>query len=127
MSNTIFIAQFMGIFMLGAGLSMLFQRGMVKDILDEVFGSRAITYLLGMLEFIGSLLLLLSHNIWTGGPLPVLVTVLSWILFIEGGFYLSASKKTIGELRKVITKDSFYIPLSVFYLVIAFYFIYSAF
>lgn len=127
MSTTIFIAQFMGIFMLGAGLSMIFQREMVKGIFDDVFGNRGITYVLGMFEFVGALLLVLSHNVWSGGILPVVVTILSWVLLFEGGFYLSASKETIGKFRLMLKKDSIYTSLSIVYLLISIYFIYSAF
>ena len=40
--------------------------------------------LMGMLALLGGLAMVLSHNLWSGGFVPVVVTVLGWVLMLRG-------------------------------------------
>lgn len=118
---TIFLAQFFGLFLLGAGVSMLVQKDMIRSILNEVYSNRALVYVIGIFEVACGILLVLIHNHWSSILGVSLVTLMSWILLIEGGFYASASKSAVESFRKWIHHENVYIWVSVGYLVLGGY------
>jgi hypothetical protein len=127
MEQTIFIAQFMGVFSIIAGVSMFLKKRMMLGVFDELKQNRALLYLMGVLELIGGLLLVLNHNIWQGGLLPVTVTVLSWFLLLEGIVYLFISKKEVAELVGFLHQKRVYMIIAIGYIVIGWYLVSSVY
>ena len=126
MANTAFLAQFMGAFVIIMGTSMLFRRRLVTSVFDEVFSSRAITYIVGILEVIGGVLIVLSHNIWSGS-LATAVTILGWLLLIEGVIYLVASSRFLKKIALRFHNKKAYYTFAVFYILIGIYLMYASF
>ena len=57
--------------------------------------------------------MIVGHNVWSGGPLPVTVTLLGWLIFLKGLVLLLAPAETlvraIGQMRY---GDHFYLYLA---------------
>jgi len=100
MTETIFLAKFLGIFLIIVGISMTMRRRMMIQIIHDLFGNRTLTYFFGLVEFVGGLLLVLYHNQW-GTSLETVVTILGWLFLIEGVLYMLMSRETI---RRIISK-----------------------
>jgi vacuolar-type H+-ATPase subunit I/STV1 len=45
-------------------------------------------FVLGLLTLIAGLAMVLAHNIWSGGVLPVVVTILGWLTLAKGLMFL---------------------------------------
>ncbi len=84
MPLTNFLAQILGICFVLAGITMLLERKMMLEVLKEMMETRALLYVLGVLDLIFGLAIVLTHNIWDGDNLTVLVTTLGWLILIKG-------------------------------------------
>ena len=86
MEVSIFLAKVMGIYMIIICLSLLvnqkYYQGMVKDFsknpLLMVFG--------GFISLIIGLLIVLSHNVWSGWQ--IIITIIGWLAIVKGILYL---------------------------------------
>jgi hypothetical protein len=73
------------------------------------------------------LAVVLAHNIWSGGPLPILVTVIGWIMLIRGVLFLFLSPETtLSILAAMQFGNLFYVYLAVPF-VLGIYLTYLAF
>lgn len=92
MENTALLAQFLGLFSIILALSMLERRKMVVHIMKDVLKDRTLTYIIGILEVAGGLLLVLNHTLF-GDTLTTVVSVFGWL------FLLAGLKKCYLELK----------------------------
>lgn len=126
MENTALLAQFLGLFSVILALSMLAQRKMVVHIMKDVLKNRSTTYLIGMLEVVGGLLLVLNHAVWDSA-LTTAVSVLGWLLLIEGVFYLFTTQKLIKSIIKMLDNYKAYYISSLLYFIFGVYLVYAGF
>jgi hypothetical protein len=90
-----FLAKIIGLFCLI--LASLLRKKVFAEVVDDIIASRALLYLVGVISLLLGLLVVLTHNFWYGGFLPVVVTLikvkeLSWlfaIIFLVMGAYLT--------------------------------------
>ena len=62
----------------------------------------------------GGLAIILTHNIWTGGALPILVTLIGWVMVIRGVLFLFlAPETTLRILAAIQFERLFYIYLGI--------------
>ena len=126
MENTALLAQFLGLFSVILAFSMLVRRKMVVHIMKDVLKNRGLAYLIGLLEIVAGLLLVLQHNVWDS-TLTVAVSVLGWLLLIEGIFYLFATKAIIKSVIKSLDNYNAYYLFSVLYFIFGIYLVYAGF
>jgi len=82
--RTTYLARLIGLYCLLAGLIMVVQReGMVAAV-EALVLDRALLLILGVITVAVGLAMILAHNIWSGGALPVLVTLIGWLTLIKG-------------------------------------------
>ena len=82
--RTIYLARLIGLYCLLAGLIMVVQReGMVAAV-EALVLDRALLLILGVITVAVGLAMILAHNIWSGGALPVVVTLIGWLTLIKG-------------------------------------------
>jgi len=126
MISTVFLAQFLGIFSIIMSLSMLLKRQMVVQILHEVLGDRGLTYVVGLIELAAGLILVLNHNIW-GDTLSSFITILGWLLLIEGVIYTFASRQFIRKIIIAIHSTKLYYIFASLYLILGIILAYAGF
>jgi len=51
-------------------------------------------YIAGLMGVTGGLAIVLAHNVWSGGALPIMVTLFGWISLIKGILLLVLSPET---------------------------------
>lgn len=115
MLDTLLLAQFFGLFIIILALSMLVRRKMVLHILDDLLKNRSLLYFVGVFEAAAGLLIVLYHNVWVG-TVATVITVLGWLILIEGVFYLFASQKTLKKMAKALHNSSLLTILGFIYL-----------
>ncbi|HEY6341898.1 MAG TPA: hypothetical protein VIY49_10435 [Bryobacteraceae bacterium] len=54
------------------------------EIENTVVHNEAMLYIGGIFTMAGGLAIVIGHNRWSGGALPVTITLLGWLMFIEG-------------------------------------------
>jgi hypothetical protein len=82
--RTRFLARLIGLYCLLAALMMLVQRDAMVSAITQLLHDPSVMLLLGVLLVAAGLALVLAHNLWSGGALPIAVTVIGWLTLIKG-------------------------------------------
>ena len=76
---------------------------------------------------LAGLAMVLSHNVWSGGTLPVVVTLFGWIILLRGLFLLMLPHETIVRLFEISRfADLFYLYTAI-PLILGLYLTYTGF
>jgi hypothetical protein len=73
---TLYLSRLIGLFTLIVALSMLAAKPQAMDTLRAVVQDQPALIVLGMLGTAAGLAIVLAHQVWMGGVLPVVVTVI---------------------------------------------------
>jgi len=95
---TIFLGRLIGIFAIILSLSMLMHRQPFSELVIAMLQDRPLLFLIGIITAIAGLAIVLSHNVWSGGVLPVLVTLFGWITLLRGLLVLFVAPEVIVSL-----------------------------
>ncbi|HHF0523576.1 TPA: hypothetical protein ACTUT5_002113 [Legionella anisa] len=87
MNHSIFLARVMGLSLLILSLSLLINVNDLVPTLTALLQNRALEFIVGMMLVTIGTLLVVSHNVWTRSWV-VVITILSWLIFIKGILYL---------------------------------------
>ena len=125
--RTVFLARLVGLFLLFLALAMLVQRGAIEPALYALVEDRAALLVVAMIGLLGGLAMILWHNIWSGGPLPVVVTLIGWSLLIRNSLLLFLPSEAVVALFQAFHVDQLYYLYAVIDLAIGIYLTYAGF
>jgi hypothetical protein len=54
-----------------------------------------VLFVVGVIAVAAGLAMVLGHNVWSGGVLPVAVTLTGWLMLIKGSMLLSLSPEAV--------------------------------
>jgi len=86
--RTIFLSKLLGLYCLVVGLAMLVHSHATLDMIKTIVHDAPAMYVAGIMALAMGLAMVLGHNVWCGGVLPVVVTVIGWLALIKGLFIL---------------------------------------
>jgi hypothetical protein len=95
---TIFLSRLIGLFAILVSLTMVVHRQSYVETAATLIHDRPLLLVLGMISIIAGLAIVLSHNIWSGGTLPVIVTLIGWINLIRGLILLLLPPEAVASL-----------------------------
>jgi hypothetical protein len=70
---------------------MVSHRQATVDTIIALVHNAPLLFILGVITLIAGLAMILSHNIWSGGVLPVIVTLIGWLTLIKALLFLFLS------------------------------------
>lgn len=112
---TFFFAQFLGLIMAIVGISLFTQRRMYLEMVTAFRENRSSQFAASFIGLVLGSILLLTHNVWDGGMLPFLVTLIGWLMFLKSAAFLVLSTATLGRLLKPLAhRKAFVIAASAF-------------
>jgi len=79
--TTRFLARLIGLFILVV-VAATFVRG--SAVVETMVGDPSIMFVLAMISVAAGLAMVLAHNVWSGGVLPVAVTLVGWWILAKG-------------------------------------------
>jgi hypothetical protein len=82
--ETRFLSRLLGLYCLLIAVAMLAQRQATVVTVGELLHDRPLMYVLGVLCVFAGLAMILVHNIWSGGPAAVIVTLIGWLTLLKG-------------------------------------------
>jgi hypothetical protein len=82
--RTLFLARLIGLYCLLAAAMMLVQRDAMVASVTALVHEGPLLLLLGLVTVAAGLAMILCHNLWSGGTLPVVVTLIGWLTLIKG-------------------------------------------
>lgn len=124
METSILLARILGPVMAIIGAGVLINRDYLKKTVKDLIGSPALILFMGIFTMVLGLLMVLNHNIWTGGW-PIIVTVLSWIVFVKGALLVLFPESILQ--MKMIKNESMYTACGLFHLIVGAYLMYVSY
>ena len=87
-SRTIFLSRLIGLYCIVIALSMMTRRQATVETVTALLQNPSMMLILGVGTLAAGLAVVLAHNIWSGGALVVVVTLVGWITLIKSLFFL---------------------------------------
>ena len=102
--RTLFLSRLIGLYCIVVGLSMMARRQAMLGTVNALLQNPSMMLILGVIALGAGLAMVLAHNIWSGGTLAVVVTIIGWLTLIKGLLFLFLSPETeagvfLGQLH----------------------------
>ena len=96
--RTLFLSRLIGLYCIVVALSMMTRRQAMVEMVNGLLQNRSMMVILGIIALAAGLAIVLEHNIWSGGNLAVIVTIIGWLTLIKGLLFLFLSPETEAGL-----------------------------
>lgn len=126
MEQTLFLAQFIGLFSIVLSIAIILRRKMVVHVMRDFMQDRTLAFIVGVAEIATGLLLVLVHSSWNNS-LEVALSAFGWLLLAEGIFYVFATKRILRKITRALDNVSAYYFFAVLYLLLGVYLAYTGF
>jgi len=101
-STTLFLSRLLGLYCILASLSLVVHKQATVSTVNMLVHNPPMLLLLGVITLAAGLAIVLGHNVWSGGLLPVIVTVVGWITLIKGLLFVFLPSDAIANLLETI-------------------------
>ena len=104
--RTLFLSKLIGLYCILIALSMMTRNQATLGSVAAVLRDPSMMFVLGAITLIAGLAMVLMHNIWSGGALVVIVTLVGWMTLIKSLSFLFLPTDVNAEffLRQLHTK-----------------------
>lgn len=119
--KTSYLAKLFGLFLLILGISMLVQREDTIFLWIALVHNAALVYVVSLVTIAAGLAVVLAHNVWSGGALPIVVTLLGGITLLKGIFALVLPRDLAMDTFTAIAYDQYFYVYIVICLVLGAY------
>jgi hypothetical protein len=108
--RTVFLARLIGPFAILLSFSELVHKQQMVETAAALVRDRPLLLMMAMMGLLAGLAMVIAHNVWSGGALPVVITLFGWILLIRGAVMLFLSPEAAaGMLEFFRFEQLFYI------------------
>ena len=87
-SGTIFLSRLIGLYCIVIALSMITRKQATVETVTALLQNPSMMLIVGIITLAAGLAVVLAHNIWSGGALAVMVTLVGWMTLIKSLFFL---------------------------------------
>lgn len=96
--RTAFLGKLVGLYCIAVSLSIFAHAHQTVEIMKAMIQEPPLLYLAGLMGVTAGLAIVLAHNIWSGGGLPIMVTLFGWAALIKGILLLVLSPELESRL-----------------------------
>jgi hypothetical protein len=82
--RTIYLSRLLGLSLLVLAVAEIVQRSTLANTALAIVGSPPLLLVCGLLTLVAGVAIVVGHNVWRGGLMPVVVTILGWLLLFKG-------------------------------------------
>jgi len=86
--RTLFLSKLIGLYCIVIALSMMTRRQATVETVTALLQNPSMMLIVGIITLAAGLAMVLAHNVWSGGALAVVVTLVGWIALIKSLFFL---------------------------------------
>ena len=86
--RTLFLSRLIGLYCILIALSMMTRRQATVETVTALLQNPSMMLIVGIITLAAGLAVVLAHNIWSGGALAVVVTLVGWMALIKSLFFL---------------------------------------
>ena len=109
-SCTTFLSKLIGLYCVLVSLSMFTHKRATVETATALVHNPPALFIIGLITLAVGLALILVHNVWCGGALPVIVTLVGWLTLIKGLLFLFLSPEAaVGFLGAFHYEQLFYL------------------
>ena len=95
----------------------------VRDLMDN----RAVLFLFALISLLLGLMVVLTHNLWTGPMLVIIITLIGWAMILRGVMLLFLPHGTIRKIFSAISYEKNYYLIGIVSVIVGAYLTYSGF
>lgn len=99
---TLYLGKFFAIFCLLMCAVMFARPKAALDAVASMMASPGLLLVTGISTMAAGVATVLAHNVWSGGALPVAVTVLGWLMLIKGVALMAVPPHALGAFYRVV-------------------------
>src|SRR3984893_14753138 len=92
--RTAFLGKLLGLYLVAVSLSMFAHAQATVEIMKAIIQDPPLLFIAGLMGVTAGLAIVLAHNVWSGGPLPIIVTLFGWTGLTKGMLVLILSPET---------------------------------
>src|SRR5208282_889459 len=86
--RTLFLSRLIGLYCILVAISMITRKQAALESVTALLHNPSMIFIVGVITLAAGLAMVLAHNIWSGGALAVIVTLVGWITLIKSLFFL---------------------------------------
>ena len=124
---TRFLARLLGLYCILVGLSMFAHKRASVEMVTALVHSPAALFTTMVFTLAAGLAMVLGHNVWSGGALPVVVTLVGWLTLIRGLVLLFLTPGTVGDLPVALHYEQLFYLYAAIALILGVYLTYGGF
>jgi hypothetical protein len=111
---TIFLGKLIGLYCIIVALALMARKRDTIAAVNALVRNPPLLLLVEVLSLALGLAMVLGHNIWSGGALPVVVTLLGWVIVIRGAVLLALPPDTTMRLFEALRfEERFHVHMGV--------------
>ena len=127
-TRTTFLSRLIGLYLILISLSMVTHKHATVETMTALIYNPAALYVIGAFAMAAGLAMILGHNVWSGGVLPVVVTLTGWLMLTKSVLLLFLSPQAASEFFLVgLHFEQLFYFYGVFALILGVYLTYSGF
>jgi vacuolar-type H+-ATPase subunit I/STV1 len=107
--RTIFLSRLIGVLTILISLAMLLHKQSNVEAATALVYNLPLSLVTGMAVLICGLAIVLGHNVWSGGVLPIVVTIYGWSLLIRGALLLCLSSEARGNMFEMLHLEDLFL------------------
>jgi hypothetical protein len=92
--RTVFLGKLLGLYCIAVSLSIFAHAQATVEIMKAILRDPPLLFVTGLVGMTAGLAIVLAHNVWSGGVLPIVVTLFGWASLIKGALLLVLSPET---------------------------------
>ena len=93
-----FLSRLLGLFCLTAAVCMIANGATLLATVTELVHDRPLMLVVGIVTLFAGLAMVLAHNVWSGGVLTVVVTVIGWLTLAKAVVILLLSPAAMADV-----------------------------
>jgi uncharacterized membrane protein len=125
--RTIYLGRLIGLYCVLIALSMMSHKQATVDTMTALVHNMPVLFFASVMAMVAGLAIVLAHNVWSGGALPVVVTLVGWILLVKGLIFLLLSPEASATYFEAFRYGQLFYVYTSITLVIGIYLTFSSF
>ena len=97
-SRTIYLSRLIGLYCILVIPSLIIRKQATVFAVEAMLRNPSMMLMLGIIAVAAGLAMVLAHNIWRGGAMPVVVTLVGWLALIKGLLFLFLPADSVAEI-----------------------------
>jgi hypothetical protein len=124
---TSFLSRLIGLYCILISVSMVVHRHAMVETVTALVHDPALLLIACVMGLIAGLAMVLGHSIWSGGALPVIVTLVGWLILIKCLLFLVLPPYAAVALFEMLHYDQFFFAYVAVLLIVGVYLTYGGF